>query len=317
MRGLRSALRWLWPAAPRTFAAPPSPAREAHVARARAAAAQAERALSADDADDTPEAAHAALTTALGSLREAAYEALCACAPDAPDVAAAFDLAPDVALLAAGDSANLSAVRAALAERPPALLAALDGPTLSDDVRRAGAFVHALLDALDTGPIAPLRRLARRGSRLGAVVALVVMVVVLAPMGRLALRPELAHDAPWRASTTLPDYDPWGRGFHPLEGASDIFFHTRTESSPWVSFDLGAGASIERIRVRNRPDCCQERAVPLVVECSLDEVTWREVARRNAPYFSWTATFPRTASRYVRLRVPRESVLHLAEVEMW
>ena len=133
---------------------------------------------------------------------------------------------------------------------------------------------------------------------------------------RRALRPELARNAPWRVSSTLPEYPAAGRGFSTLEGGPDIFFHTRTEAEPWVEFDLGAGASVESVRVQNRLDCCRDRAALLVVECSADAATWRELARRAEPFYEWTATFARTPARYVRLRAPRTTTLHLAAVEI-
>jgi hypothetical protein len=98
-------------------------------------------------------------------------------------------------------------------------------------------------------------------------------------------------------------------------------FHTEAETNPWVTIDLGGLASITGVLVRNRSDCCQERADTLRLQISTDGKTWQPV---------WTA--PRTGSgweipllgkdikaRYLRFDT-RPSVatpLHLQHIEAW
>ena len=74
---------------------------------------------------------------------------------------------------------------------------------------------------------------------------------------------------------------------------------------------------MSRVRVLNRDDCCAERAIPLVVEVSLDRHGWHEVARRKDQFEDWTAKFSPVSARYVRLRVPRRSILHLKSVRIF
>jgi hypothetical protein len=74
--------------------------------------------------------------------------------------------------------------------------------------------------------------------------------------------------------------------------------------------------TVKRVEIKNRTDCCGDRAVPLVVEVSQDDKTWTQVARREAEFADWTAKFPKTKARYVRLRVARVAMLHLDEVKI-
>jgi hypothetical protein len=74
---------------------------------------------------------------------------------------------------------------------------------------------------------------------------------------------------------------------------------------------------VRRFDITNRTDCCLERSVPLVVETSPDDKTWREVARRDAQFTTWGDSFPPDpAVRYLRVRVLRPSMLHLASVKI-
>jgi hypothetical protein len=123
----------------------------------------------------------------------------------------------------------------------------------------------------------------------------------------VALGPDLAKGKPFRTSSS------WA-GCPGDEGCMMQLFHTDPENQPWVEFDLGKEMKVRRIEVRNRNDCCADRSVPLVAEVSNDRVTWTEVAKREKDFATWTAKFPRTKARYVRLRVPRHTVFHLKEV---
>ena len=70
------------------------------------------------------------------------------------------------------------------------------------------------------------------------------------------------------------------------------------------------------MRVKNRGDCCGERAVPLVVEVSDDRKRFREVARRGEDFQFWSAEFEPVTARYVRLRSPVSTTLHLRQVSV-
>jgi hypothetical protein len=126
---------------------------------------------------------------------------------------------------------------------------------------------------------------------------------------------DLAIGKPWRASSAIG-----GVGCtSPLQECgdnTDYFFHTNDENSPWLEVDLGKPTSFSAVRVENRRDCCFDRASPLIVEVSSDQTHFHEVARHTTSFSSWLATFGPTQARYVRLRIPRQTLLHLARVRV-
>jgi hypothetical protein len=101
-------------------------------------------------------------------------------------------------------------------------------------------------------------------------------------------------------------------------GRTRIFFHTLQESSPFILYDLGRTIPLTHVAVTNRRDSrLADRAVPLVIETSMDEKSWNVVARRDYWFDEWVAEFPSTKARYLRLRVARPSILHLERVRAW
>ncbi len=130
----------------------------------------------------------------------------------------------------------------------------------------------------------------------------------------IAHRRDLAEGKPWTTSSMIADCKP---SLHECGGVvSEIFFHTNTEDSPWIRYDLGASTQVSEVFVRNRSDFGLDRAVPLVVELSDDGESFREVARRKDVFDEWTAQFKGQRARYVRLLVPRRTALHLEKVEI-
>jgi hypothetical protein len=126
--------------------------------------------------------------------------------------------------------------------------------------------------------------------------------------------PDLAEGKPWKASSTY-------RGFSPEAGICDgrktsIFFHTNRENNPWVELDLAAPTTIGRVDIRNRHDCCRDRAFPLAVEVSVDGQTWRELGRIEDPFTEWTLEFQPTKARYVRAKAMKRTFLHLESFEI-
>ena len=73
---------------------------------------------------------------------------------------------------------------------------------------------------------------------------------------------------------------------------------------------------VRGVKLENRANCCQERAIPVVVEVSVDGETWTQVARRDEPFTTWKPSFPEVATRYVRLRVPRRTAFHLRDFQI-
>jgi hypothetical protein len=47
-----------------------------------------------------------------------------------------------------------------------------------------------------------------------------------------------------------------------------------------------------------------------------DQKAWRVLGQRGEPFSVWTARFEPTTARYVRLRSPRTTMLHLDAVEI-
>jgi F5/8 type C domain-containing protein len=126
---------------------------------------------------------------------------------------------------------------------------------------------------------------------------------------------EVSSGKPWTTSSAAFVCDP----AHTLCGGArtHILFHTVEEDAPWFEIDLRAAHELTGIEVRNRTDCCADRALPLIVEVSLDHQHYQRVARKFANFDSWKQQFPATRARYVRLRVGRRSSLHLEQVRVF
>jgi hypothetical protein len=280
--------------------------------RARLAAELADRA--SDPAD--PLRAGSSLPLALSLYREAAYWALLAHSKDASaaNLSEAFAAVSDVASRARCSADDLATVRKALVEKSFIETADDAMDVLSKDVETCQVFVHALLDGdLDRDEhVASV--LFQRWLRVGAVVlvACVGLYFAKGSIESIVNGPDYALGKPWRASSK-------GYECHPAEtecgGArTAIFFHTQEEENPWVEIDLGKPESFSRIEVTNREDCCPERAVPMIVEVGDDRQHWTEVAKRTETFRVWEAKFKTVKARYVRLRVPRYTALHLVKV---
>ena len=152
-------------------------------------------------------------------------------------------------------------------------------------------------------------RLAGLGFVLGSTLYLCWDVIEPWTLGR-----DLAAGKPWTASSAWVSCIPEKRNCGGLR--SGVFFHTNMEHEPWLRIDLGAEHELQRVELNNRLDCCQERAVPLIVELSKDGTSFRTVARRDEVFEVWRAKFPPERARYVRIRVQRYSALHLERVDV-
>jgi hypothetical protein len=107
-------------------------------------------------------------------------------------------------------------------------------------------------------------------------------------------------------SSLLVDGDIKNLGFHSIDGQPNH-----------VTIDLGKVATIREVVVYNRADCCQERAVPLRLEVSEDDIAYRRMGERTEVFDRWQAKFPKTKARYVRLTDLSNAYFHLAEVEVY
>ncbi len=104
----------------------------------------------------------------------------------------------------------------------------------------------------------------------------------------------------------LVDGDPDTLGFHTMDGGQQ-----------WVVIDLGKVRKFNKLVVYNRPDGFEERAVPLKVEVSNDNVNYTQVAERKQTFDKWTAKGLHAEGRYVRLKNTPPNFFHLGEVELY
>jgi hypothetical protein len=147
-------------------------------------------------------------------------------------------------------------------------------------------------------------------------IAAISLVGVLAWFGLHATaRHDLAAGKSWEASSA------WGVAAKKgtlTQSMAHPFFHTAEDNEPWLDIDLGTVQRISRIEVVNRADFGPERAVPLTIAVGLSKGAHREVARRDQVFSTWTATMPpKTDARWIRLRVPRRTFLHLDDVRVY
>ncbi len=151
----------------------------------------------------------------------------------------------------------------------------------------------------------------------GLFLALATTVAVLPVILRVSAREDLLKGKPWRTSSTHAVCHP--ENIECGGGRTSILFHTLEEPQPWIEFDFGAPTSFREVLVYNRRDgdkIVLDRAVPLVLEAGDDQQTWRVLAERQEPFGLWSATFAPTTARYLRLRSPRTTFLHLQGVEV-
>lgn len=164
----------------------------------------------------------------------------------------------------------------------------------------------------------PMRRARRAHLRAWAVALalLLPLLLVVAFGGRLLFGDrELSAGKPWTTSSSAMTCDPEHKSCGGAE--TSILFHTAEDAEPWFEIDLGQVQELTRIEVTNRSDCCPERAVPLIVEVSLDKLAYRTVARKFSVFGRWSQRFTPTRGRYVRFRVARRSFLHLEQARVF
>jgi F5/8 type C domain len=273
----------------------------------------------ADRALDLPEGYRAGtpLAATLMLHQEAVWWALRAAShdPAQPRESLARAAAEHVALLSAvaGGEQPLAALRARFLEPEARSFQALDEGEQLALIARVRPFAGALVASVG----APEERFARvaRERWQRPLVALVTTACVALLLAYELVPRDVAAGKAWVASS---GYE-WGfarSGTTDKFGADDLMFHTGTEQNPWLVVDLGALERVRRVVLENRQTCCQERAIPLIVELSADGINWHKVAYRKEPFNRWEARFRRQRARFVRLRVPRVTALHLRRVQV-
>jgi hypothetical protein len=313
---------WLWRSraldAARRAAAEAAPARELW-RRSRLAAELAERALE----PDVPLADGPAHVLAISLYREAAYWALTVRrrreASEARSLGELLSADAEGLRVTGLSEIDLARVRAVLAEQTFVERADIEHSRQIADAELSRRFVNALLE--ESGPASAPRQAVARVHRQRALrtVAVLMVLAVLMICGWLAIvralrGPDLALGKTWSISSQWAVCHPEWRKCG--DQHTRVFFHTKHQKQPWFLLDLGSGTTVGRVEVENRDDCCQDQAVPLVVEVSDDKRNFREIARRNTPFGTWHATFPPVQARFVRLRVDGRAYFHLSRVSV-
>jgi hypothetical protein len=258
--------------------------------------------------------------TALLLLREALLFALLALEPPASTPRSLHDLLsslrtrdPFRANAEVWEPALAGLERTLVAPEPTALAERSD-LRAEAEARRAEQLLGRLLAALPD-PDAALARKRRRRLLYSLLASLLLLAVISgAPRfgASLLYGKDLTRHATFRTSSSYGGFSAADRTAN--NQPTEIFFHTAEDDSPWLEYDLGKARAVHRIEVRNRSDCCPERAVPLVLEVALDREHFREIARKTESFAEWNLTFTRVQARYVRLRVARRSILHFERV---
>jgi hypothetical protein len=166
---------------------------------------------------------------------------------------------------------------------------------------------------------APYRALLAALARLAFALATAALVIVLAacalsPAFRARLFPrDLAAGRPWTASDA--DFGISASGMGP-SSEENYFFHTSTMRNPSVEIDLGDEHVVRGVRIENRPDCCQERALPLNVEI-WDGKNWQLVAQRRTAFSVWKYDIGPVRTRKMRFLHPATSYFHLKRISIY
>lgn len=287
--------------------------------RARATAELAFLALTPAEPLEMPVEGYAA-----ESYRQAAYWALCALSGAADEsvgtsyLDSAWSALDDATLSGAVTSAErVEVLRSSLQQGSFVYFAELSAAEQAAVCVEVRQLAESLIAKLNERNRVLERVYFQRAARVGLVVLLTLALLV----GLFWLRKtrddrnDLTVGKAWSTSS---QYEQPGCT-SPAQQCSEspnYFFCTSEDAQPWVEFDLGQPLRFSTVQVDNRTDCCTERAVPLVIEVSDNHKRWREVARRDAEFTTWRATFSSTQARYVRLRVTKRSFLHLLRVRI-
>ena len=218
---------------------------------------------------------------------------------------------------AAGSPAETERVRAELLGKSFADFAELDLGEQATVAPRLHGFAQRLVEPLaEPGRVQERVWVARAQLLLVALVALVVLIFVGRSLKeRFDLTRDLAPTASWKASSLYREC--WCESpAQSCEQCPNFFFHTEQEDHPNVVFDLHSVQSLSAVVVENRRDCCSERGLPLIIQVSTDEKTWKTVATRRDEFTTFRANFPTEQARYVKLSVGNRNFLHLASVKL-
>jgi len=261
--------------------------------------------------------------------RSALHWGLAAARTLGPSDSAASDADPSLAVLlasadretlwaAAGGEAEWNTLAASLEHATFSSFAELSVEEQQRQARSLWAFTRSLLAKLEEPRIRLDRLWLQRVVRSGGVALLFLLLVggTLLFQGRLESARNLARDKPWKTSSVAPGTPACDSPEQECSNSPQFFFHTTEEDQPWIVIDLKSSQRFSAVRVRNREDCCTERAAPLVVEVSSNQNTWKQVARREDTFTNWYQSFDPVTARYVRVRAAKKTSLHLSRISV-
>ena len=106
------------------------------------------------------------------------------------------------------------------------------------------------------------------------------------------------------------------------DGRLDTFCHSISQSTPWLSLDLGTDSAVGYVVIRNRRDCCQNRLTPfeLHVGGANHDASRCELldALTDLQAQDYTLACHGLVGRFVTLVLPgEERTLHVAEVAVY
>ena len=249
--------------------------------------------------------AHAGIPIGSGPLSEADWEN----ARKVPAVEAAWSK------LTAAQNATLTAM---LGPNRDTTIAKLSGEERDEFATGLHDLVMRMAEPLEVEANQLGRALFARWSRVVLVVA--GLALVFGFVGKWASAKFGTPNVALHAAVTTSSQYP-GQGVdHTLlvDGDPDTLgFHTQDGGQQWVVIDLGKVRKFDKIVVYNRADGYEERAVPLKIEISNDNVTYKQIAERKETFDKWTAKGLHTEARYVRMKNTPPNFFHLGEVEIY
>jgi hypothetical protein len=202
---------------------------------------------------------------------------------------------------------------------PSAVAVSPTGADRYQSARRAlSTQVRAVFSATLAAQEAGIRKL-RRWAKfvLGALAA----SALLSAIPGWFIHRDLTVGAQWTASSG-ENSEPTSGTFvrhGPFDSYPGHFFQTADQASPHLDIDLGAPHTVHSVTVVNRSDCCLEHARGLVILTSQDGVDYQPAASRDPRSFfrRWSAAFSSRRARYLRLQLPRQDRLALADVRVY
>jgi hypothetical protein len=232
-----------------------------------------------------------------------------------PDVGALFDAAPGELLTRSAPAELLALVRADVTKHDFRTFSELSPADGEATARRLAAFATNVATALEEPQHRADKLVRQRFVRVGGTLLLLFTIVVAFATDLGVSFRDLADGKSFRASSGLGN----GGCKSPAQSCPEspfFFFHTVDEDKPWIEIDLGKVTEFSELIVKNRSDCCADRAVPLIAEVSAKRSRWKTVARIDTTFDEWNPSFAPVEARYVRLKATRKTLLHLERVRV-